>query len=272
MNTKLAAGLLSLSSTLAFNSFAEETSVTIIPQIGIQYKDLSFDQNIKSSDDSLRGSGGFSEGLLSLTGSVTGALDKFFVTLKADQTLNATNTDSTAPYAVDTAEIKRTDFTVTLAYNVWQTINVFAGYIRGETTIAPKGGGTSSGAIDGSLADLEANYEQTYEEKGWFTGASYGWDLGDPGFVSATIAYASMDGKYSDNFSVAPFKYEGDSDGISLGVTWSYPVTAKFRCYTDLRYQKYDMSAKDKTGTFAGTKVDTEEKITALTIGVLYLL
>ncbi len=271
MKTKLLAGLIG-AGMLTGTALAEDSGITFVPDIGLQYKNLSFDQNI-NIPDSANASGDFSEGLFSVTGAVTLVYDKFFAKLKADQTLGSSETESTAPYAVDDAEIERSDFTFTLGYNVWDSVNVFAGYISGETTIDPKGGGNATfPSVDVSLADLEPNYEQTYEESGFFLGASYGWGVGNAGFMSASLAYAFMDGEYSDNFS-DPFKFEGDSDGFSLGFTWTYPVNDKFRCYADLRYQKYDMSAdEDNSGNFAGWKVETEETITALTIGVQYVL
>ena len=77
-----------------------------------------------------------------------------------------------------------------------------------------------------------------------------------------------MDGEYKDNFAT-PFKYEGDSEGLSLGLTWSAPLTDNIGYFLDLRYQKYEMDGKDKLGGFsAGSTVDTDEQLLSSSAGI----
>jgi hypothetical protein len=263
--------------TLSTATLAKEWS--IVPGIAFQYKNLSFDETLSGSNVSQK-KGGFDADLPTLALSLAFAYQKFFVSLKYEDSFES-NTDSDVPGTNPLngprtqTSVTRTDFNLSVGYNVWQSLNVFIGYLDGETELEPDP--VYFDSRSNNLAWKQQNaggsaYRQTYEEAGWFLGVSYGWAFTEVGTLSLSGAYAWMDGSYKDNFSGDPFKFEGDSQGFSLGLTWSAPLTNHVGYYLDLRRQAYDFDGSDKSGNFPGLKVKTEEVITGFTAGIQWYL
>ena len=121
-----------------------------------------------------------------------------------------------------------------------------------------------------------------YTEKGPYIGASYAWSIADAGVLSASFAYAYMDGDYEDNMmpdttgvfngSIEPFRYSGDTTGTSIGLTWTAPLGESSSYFLDLRRQQYEMSASDDTGLalYNGTKLDSKETMQGFTAGLQF--
>lgn len=279
---------------------AEESGLadfTFIPQLAIQKKNLDFSQKyIGGSGDGLKG--GFDADLPTISLAFTTVYKSMlFASLKYETNFEDSYANSTAPFTNANSAIDRQDFNFTVGMNVWEGLNVFGGYISGTTEIEPMptyiefpGADNRSCVAQNSctptvISNLAKDhqlqglgqYKQTYKENGWFLGGSYGLSLLDTGTLSASLAYALMDGKYSDNYTVigavqdVSFNFEGDSKGLSLALTWAAPLNNLLGYYVDLRTQMYDMDASDKTGSFGG-KVKTEETITTLTAGLQMFL
>jgi hypothetical protein len=269
------------------------SSFTFIPQLAIQKKNLDFSQKYSGGiGDGL--SGGFDADLPTLSMAFTTIFQgRYFASLKYEMNYEDSFADSNAPFTNANSGIDRQDFNFTLGMNVWKGLNLFGGYISGTTEIEPTpayiefpgannrscvGANNCTPMVISNLAkDHELQgigaYKQTYDEKGWFLGSSYGWNINDMGTLSASAAYALMGGEYSDNYRVigavqdVSFNFDGDSKGISLALTWAAGINDRLGYYVDLRSQMYDMDADDKTGSFGGT-VSTEETITTLTAGL----
>ncbi|MCG8612841.1 MAG: hypothetical protein MI864_20195 [Pseudomonadales bacterium] len=288
-------------------------NITIIPQLAVQYKNLDFDQKVKfgfkPSDGSgtrerLSGdyNGGFEAQIPTLSASLTGYYSGLFVTLKYDGNVTETTTDSTVGFTNGPTDVDRTDISLTVGYNVVDSLNIFGGYMRGKTELTPEPGYVddldnpnfnylpcvtavdacfpavlSNLAKDHQILGLEP-YKQEYEENGWFLGASYGVPMGS-GNLSFSVAYALMQGEYVDNYlrgiADGASVFKGDSKGLSLGVTWREQLTETTGYFIDLRRQEYDMDADDKTGLLDSEtgvprfdKTETEERMTTLTAGL----
>jgi hypothetical protein len=158
---------------------------------------------------------------------------------------------------------------------VWRSLGVFGGYLDGETELSPDPDPSFDNGNGNAAWQQHAlggpTYRQTYGEAGWFLGLGYGWSIGQAGLLSLTGAYAFMDGSYKDNFvGGEEFKYEGDSTGYSLALSWFGGITKHVGYYVDLRRQVYDFEGDDKTGNqdFANTSVKTEEVMTSITGGL----
>ncbi len=272
---------------------ALEGGVTLIPQVAFQYKTLDFKQEFVGGSNAGI-SGDFDATLPTINLALTALYDKAYVSIKYDTSFSDNFTDADNGFTKANSEVERNDFSITVGYNVWQGLNAFGGYMVGKTTVTPDpryidnpGAQQNNSqcvttvpcfptvisnlAKDHELLSLSA-YEQKYEEKGFFLGASYGLPVQQLGTLSLSIAYALMDGEYTDNYlegtaNPQAFDYQGDSKGFSLGLTWSAPLTEKSGYFVDIRRQEYDMDADDKTPNFSGS-VETEETMVTATLGM----
>lgn len=258
---------------------------SFVPSIGFQLKNLSFEQDLSVPVFERELSGDLSVSLPTLAVGFVVAYDRFYVSLKYENSFES-NADSdvpgtaaidfsASPPLVTKAEtaVTRTDFSIAFGYNAWRGLNVFVGYLDGETELTPDPITTPDGATNFAQNQWEkdgSTYRQTYQETGGFVGVSYGWVIGEAGTISVSGAYAFMEGTYKDNYYAGKFRYEGDSQGLSLSVTWSAALTDHVGYFVDLRRQAYDFDGDDDTGNsdFSDSDVKTQEVLTGLTAGI----
>ncbi len=204
-----------------------------VPSIAFQMKELSFDQQYSGNNTN---SADFDANIPMLNLGLTVAYSRFYMSLKLEKSVadGYSSTQETDRSSSGESNLIATEFTevgvgredksFTIGYNVWDRLNVFVGYLDGETTLNPEPGcldpltlnpvascsnanraavqqsiryGFESFGID-PVADLE-RYEQVYTEKGPFIGLSYAWQFSNTGTLSISAAYADMNGKYVDN-------------------------------------------------------------------------
>lgn len=277
---------------------SEEGGPSFIASVGFQDKELSFDQKYSglASNDAE-----FSVHLPTANISFTAAYQRVYLALKLERSIvdTSTTTDETdrsvlnpananlIAYPPGEVDVKREDQSITVGYNVWDRLNIFVGYLKGETTLNPDPlcANPFGNCSQANYAFLQyylgqPRYEQVYEEQGPYVGFSYSWQIADLGSLSASYAYADMDGEYTDNANdpndifggnFRAFDYRGDTTGSSLGLTWTGPLGETSNYFIDLRRQQYEMDAKDHAGgPNAGTFVETEETMTGLTAGVQF--
>lgn len=277
---------------LAGSGLVQAKDWSIVPNIGFQYRNLEFDQKFSNLNTAFP-EGGLTVDLPTISTGLTFIWRKLYASLKYESSFEA-NADSDVPFtgyesfvgdvpALDRkvqTEVTRTDLSFTVGYNIWAGLNVFGGYLDGETELTPDPSlRIFDNGIAQNLAQIErdfanSEYRQKYTEEGWYLGVSYGWAILEAGTLSVSGAYALMDGTYEDNAvpdsngQGTDFKYEGDSTGYSLAVSWSAPLTKHVGYYFDLRRQAYDFDGDDKSGNFPGSSVKTEEVMTSLTGGI----
>ena len=289
--------------------------LTIVPTLGFQWKNLDLSQTWVSTDNRVE-KGGLDTTLPTYSLGLNFILNRWSLALKYEDVLEETSAKSDVPLTNSTyinflnsvpdpkvgANVERSDFSVTLNYNAWRDLNVFAGYTNGETTIAPdrivcagyhKDLDDFTPEFETCNPEDESNvpyltqfyvtgssaYKQEYREDGWVIGAGYSWIVG-PGALSFSAAYADMDGRYTDNFGDAhPTPHlarlanlSGDSTGTSLSLRWSAPISDRVSYYLDLRQQSYDL---DSTNGVSGAwreaivaEVHQKEKMTGFTMGI----
>lgn len=245
--------------------YAEESffdKVTWAPTAGVQMKNLSFDQDLIGGGSVLAdASGDFEVDMPVLSLGLTAVYDRYYIAIKRDDSFDDALTNTTVPFTGGKSSVQREDLSLTFGMNVADGINAFFGYMDGETTLKN---------ITGFASAQSPRYEQQYQEDGFFIGASFNLPLQEIGTITFSTAYAFMDGVYEDNFATVgqDFEYEGDSEGLSLGVTWSAPLTERIGYYVDLRYQAYDFEGDDANGNFAGSEVETEEEMLTYSAGL----
>lgn len=279
-------------------AFADDDSsdLAFVASLGFQDKKLSFDQKYSglAANDAE-----FSVHLPTANISFTTAYKRLYLALKLEKSIvdTSTTTDETdrsslgnanlIAYPGSEVDVSREDKSITLGYNVWRKLNLFVGYLQGETELKPNPfcANPFSGCTQANYAFLQyylgqPDYKQTYTEEGPYIGLSYAWQIAEAGSLSASFAYATMNGQYVDNASdptgffggdFQAFDYRGDTDGTSIGLTWSAPLGETSSYFIDLRSQKYSMDGADKTGgPNAGTFVKTEETMQGITAGLQF--
>jgi len=280
---------------------ASSDEFTFIPSIGYQHKRLKFEQEYTAGFNQGR-TAEFDATIPTLNTSFTIAKSRLFLTFKYETDLadaSVTTKENTAGFLAyqlnipgGSTEVEREDMSLTLGYNVWKSLNIFVGYMKGKTELTPDAGcgfsAPDSGCLDAGFNPTPSarlnlaldhqysgltNYQQTYEEEGPYIGLSYAWQIADIGSLSFSAAYAKMDGEYQDNYAAIAnenFKYTGDSTGTSFGLTWTAPLGESSNYFIDIRKQKYDMDADDDNGNFPGAAVETKETMKGLTAGVQF--
>ena len=259
--------LVAACSALAFSQagYSEESffdKVTWAPTAGVQMKNLSFDQDlIKGTSSLANASGDFEVDMPVLSLGLTAVYDRFYIAIKRDDSFDDALTTTSVPFTGGKSSVQREDMSLTFGMNVAEGVNAFIGYMEGETTLKN---------ITGFASTQNPRYSQEYQEDGFFVGASYNLPVENVGTLTFSTAYAFMDGVYEDNFATAgqDFEYDGDSEGLSLGITWSAPLTESIGYYIDLRYQQYDFEGEDANGNFAGSEVETEEQMLTYSAGL----
>lgn len=266
-------------------STAGAAELGLVGAAGLQFKQLNMEQTF-SGVSSLSGGGGSGEltamlPALTLQGIVF--YDALYAAVKVETGLTTEGVDSDIPFTTEntdlSTDVSRDDFSISVGYKVWQDLSLFGGYMYGKTELTPESAACDSVSIlcvnTASFMNRAGGgeYRQEYEESGFFVGTSYGWDIG-PGRLSASLAYAMMDGKYSDNYrdedGPLKFDFEGDSNGLSVATTWSAPINDRFAYFVDGRLQHYSMDASDQTGNaaFSTAQVETDEQLMGITAGV----
>lgn len=204
---------------------------TVVGSTALNYKTVSF---------SVGGQKNFDPNYVTFDLGLTLAYRGFYlsgnydVSLKDFITLNNTPSGSGG---VDNTILtfSREDMTATFGYNIWKAMNVFIGYRQGQSSVVV-------------FSDLGApptrNSEISFQTKGPFIGASYGFAMGNKGILQLSAAYAFMSGEstsfilQSDGTSESETS-KGPARGYSLGVGWSgtlegtlvYTVAYKFSNY-----------------------------------------
>jgi len=289
-----------LAATQASTALADESSpeINFVTSIGYQDKMLSFDQKYKGPAPEDNSTADFSVHMPVGNISFTTSIDRVFLALKYEKSLTEASTEADETdrmtlfndanlLTLDGSElgVEREDKSITLGFNVFRGLNLFIGYMKGETQLTPdpllnhnnfhynKSYLVHDERVQGH--DVPS-YLQTYTEEGPYIGFSYAWRIAEAGTLSASYAYADMNGQYKDNAQCGvvntcdDFDWRGETKGNSIGLTWTAPLGESSSYFLDLRQQSYNMDGDDKTGTFPNQSVETEETMQGITAGLQF--
>ena len=222
---------------LSAESFFDK--VSWVPGAGIQVKNLDFNlDRIAGGSGLTSASGEFDVDMLVLAVGLTAVYDRYYIALRREDSVDDALTNTTVPLTGGKSSIQREDTSLALGITMVDGLNVYVGYMAGETTIKN---------ITGFRSTQSPRYTQKYREDGFFVGASYSLPIQNLGTMSLSAGYAFMDGAYDDNDALK-FDYDGNADGLSVGATWSAPLTTRIGYYLDLRYQIYEFDGDDANG------------------------
>lgn len=194
---------------------AEEASdFAVVGGVSFGFKNVEFDVVDKK----------FNPQFVTVDVSFTAAYKRAYLTLDYDPSIKDYVTLNDTPNAsggIDNQMLlfSRLDYSVTLGYNVWRDLNLFAGYKYGETRVSLFSDATK---IVPPKPE-EFNQEISFREVGPFAGLSYAFRF-EKGSLSMSAAYARLDGKFVFTNVVGKVISKGDTDGLSIGLGWSGPL------------------------------------------------
>ena len=212
--------------------------LTVVWGTAVNYKAVSFEVSQKKFDPTY----------VTLDLAVTMAYRGFYLGGNYDVSLKDFVTINNTPSGgggLDNSVItfSREDLAATFGYNVWKTMNVFAGYRQGETT----------GYVFSDLANLiPRNTNIVFLTKGPFIGTSYGFAMGKRGTLLLSAAYAAMSGEvtilsYLENGTYESTHAQGPANGYSVGLGWTGPLEGSLVYTVAYKYSKYSFDQDNTT-------------------------
>jgi len=171
---------------------------------------------------------------------LTSVYDRFFLDLSYQDSSEETDTFAGADY-FEKFEGDRRDYSTTLGMKILD--------YRGTVYIGYKNGKTSGRG--------KAGTRLTFEEDGFFIGASYGWVIENAGFLAINVAYADLDGNLKE---VPGPRYpsglhmdaDNEATGLSYGISWNGKISEKISYSINLDANDYEFNnLKDSSATRA---------------------
>jgi len=162
----------------------------------------------------------------------------------------------------------RKEAAMTLGYRLPWSVNAFLGYVHGRSD-------QTSMNIDGTAGTVTAS-DFTFDERGFYVGASYSRQFGDKGTLSASLAAGNMDGEMvlqTTNFGGERDVLTSKSPGYSLGVNWTGPLTGSMVYRTGLKVTNYNFNFDTLTVNGVNFPIPSDfyklqETIYTFTIGI----
>lgn len=215
------------------SAFAAD-EITFIPRTWVAISDYSFKQGKR--EDAVNGqdfpSVKFDVTFKMLGVGFTTAYDRYYVDLSYQDSADESDTfNGTAGGQTFSEKLTgdRRDYSATIGMRVLDNRgNVYVGYKNGR-----------------SHATGDAGTRLTFEEDGYFIGASYGWVIAETGMLSFNVAYADLDGNLKEKPGPAyPTGLSMDADseatGLSYGVSWNGNISEKVGYSVSFDANDYD--------------------------------
>jgi hypothetical protein len=170
-----------------------------------------------------------------------------FLTAGLERSLGESSTSGTSANGFwNDRRYSREENSLTLGYNVWQGLNLFAGYLHNRTT---------TNIIQGDNSGSPSQFMTTKViEKGPYYGLAYAQRLGSG---TAGASFARLQGKgesYTDNSVNADTTGTGTVRGNSFGLSWSAPLTGNLYYRLGYKGTRFDFKFTDNLGFPRRTK------------------
>jgi hypothetical protein len=259
---------LAVAASVACSHTMAESAIDWIGGIHISHKTHQLDQLLDSS---------LSFNTINLTGRA--AYKDVYLAANVSQSL----ADADVSEEGETGDASRTDYDLTMGWNIAPQWTVFGGYKGGKTEVDFK---VREAVLEDAGAGAIAAFTDSFEESGLFVGVGYGLSLGEAGQLSFSVAYADMDadnkltatvdeGDDDDDLDDLDFDdlsgtFSGDVSGYSIAAQWTMPLTDHLLYQALIRYNNYQQEIND---TVQGVKVnfDVDESFVEMGMGLLYI-
>ncbi len=193
--------------------------------------------------------------------------DRFYATLSYADSL----ADEKISEEEDIGDASRQDIDLSLGYRLTDNWSLFVGYKDSETDV--------------DFVSREGGFkrDESYQQDGFFLGASYSIDFASAGTLSLNVAYAELD---SDNRFAADIEDEdeegedseegrpefddlsgsvsGDVDGLSYGISWQMPLGEEMAFSANFKVNDYE-----ETVRVGGVGYSVDQTITFFNIGLV---
>ena len=228
------------------------SEVAFIPSAGITQKNLQYGRDFNDGSGTQVADASF----IGLNVGVTAVFDSFYVSGSIDQALTegGFNDDSNEDASSDA-------ITLTMGCNCLagaEALTVFAGFT----------------SID-ILAEA-ADIKEDSNDSGFFFGASYPFVSTNSGQLTATVAYASLDGELNVSGSAlgaTVLTFTGDTTGLSYGLAWSGAASEQMNYSLSVKINDYSFDASnlsDQTGASTSVGLNLDRVFTILGAKVTY--
>jgi hypothetical protein len=153
--------------------------------------------------------------------------------------------------------LQREDESATMGFNPWRSLNLFAGYKRGQTelTTFPAGGSTEL-------------LEFVFDESGPFAGASYSFDFAS-GQLMLSLAYADLPTSVTRTVlrdSTAETTH-GNTSGLSYGFKWTGNLAESLDYQIGIKTTNYEFDDADLV-IDAGKDMSTDQTYRIFFVGL----
>lgn len=241
------------------NGLAEE--ISFIPRVWLGVSDYQFKQAPRKG--ALPDGSNFPEVKFDATFLMTGigltsTYDRFYVDLSYQDSSTESDSFSGAGF-YEKFKGDRRDYSSTLGMKILDKQgNIYIGYKNGKTS--GKG---------------NAGTHLTFEEDGFFIGASYGWVIADTGFLTINTAYADLDGNLKETPGPAyPAGLNMDADseatGLSYGISWVSMISPAMGYSIALDANSYEFDHLKDNSTIKPLPSKIEETFYTGKVSVFY--
>lgn len=224
----LAAGLVLILGSLE----ARAEDLTVVPSVGYGFSNFAF-TNVQSGIDE--------KAQFDIVDfAMTAARGRVYLRLNSEIPLGE-------EYSIvnGVRKYKRQDYSFALGYYLADSLSLYGGYSYGKTSVLIIG--------TGSLV--------TFTDSGPFVGAIYSFPVGDLANIAISGAYAAMDGSRASSSSAGTDI--GNTNGFSLGITWSDTYRGNANYYVSYKHKSY-LSQLVNSDTFASSSYEKRFNIFSL--------
>ncbi|MBI3899852.1 MAG: hypothetical protein HY308_16370 [Gammaproteobacteria bacterium] len=207
---------------------ADDGDVTVVGGVDVGFKDFSLEINRNLSS--------YSPSFVTINPTLVLGYKSFYTSLSYDKSITADTGSSTAQSGdrtlANTTEFARVDSTFTVGYRL-SPFNFFFGYTDGTSKFTET-------TFDSVFIVATTEYTET----GPFGGMTYTKMFSDTGNLVLSIAYAQLEGNLEifTRPSGSFFRANGDSTGLSYGLTWTGPLTGSLGYRVGFKITEYEMT------------------------------
>jgi len=237
-------------SQFVISAETDDDPVTVVGGVAYIFKTSDFTVSNKA----------FKPQYTSLDWSAVLAYKSFYTRVNFDQSIrghteidNSLENDGSINSGILTLD--REDIAVTFGYSLFDSISVFAGYKRGETSGALGGQlrGFNPDPITNKPVDfLIENTEVSFKENGPFIGIGYTYFTQKSGSINFSVAYADLDGEAllfvpeldaSGSKFIVPVQILGDTTGLSYSLSWTDMFSEDMNYTIGINIIRYEFDA-----------------------------
>jgi len=240
-------------------AWAEDWSLTVAPSVDIAFKRSSY-----KFSGAAAGAISTDPSYTSLAPSIAIGYGPIYWVMSYDTQTGLYQTSDGGSGGFQTNTYDRSEASMTVGYRVLRNLNVFLGYVSGNSTQTEV---MYTGVL---LTPDPTTYK--FHEQGAYLGGSYSMQFGDRGALLVSAAYGKMNGRL-DLFSTGlPALFDSSAPGYSVGLSWSGPLTGSMVYRAGFKYTQYNFNIETaQIGPVIiplTNPIDIKEEIMAFTIGV----